>query len=45
VSSRSEFSELVTREALERTTEEYSRSACEAVKCDWKISCVIFVAI
>jgi hypothetical protein len=28
-----------------RGTEEYKRSACEDAKFDWKISCVIFVAI
>jgi hypothetical protein len=28
-----------------RATEEYRRSACEDVKRDWKILCVIFVVI
>jgi hypothetical protein len=28
-----------------RTTEEYRRSACEDVKCDWQISWVIIVVI
>jgi hypothetical protein len=37
-------SELVTR--YERSTRtEYKRFACEDVKCDWKISCVIIVVI
>jgi hypothetical protein len=28
-----------------RTTEEYRRLACENVKCDWKILCIIFGVI
>jgi hypothetical protein len=27
------------------TSEDYKRSACENVKCDWKISCAIFIVI
>jgi hypothetical protein len=45
MSSRSEVLEIVAAEARKRSTEEYRRSACEDVKCDWKILCVISIVI
>jgi hypothetical protein len=46
----SECSDIHVNRKLEertetRSTEEYKSSACEDVKCDWKISCVIIVVI